>query len=368
MNKKNIIIMAVVLLLVVNVALLFSFFQKDKDLLPEEEEFSYGDVLNIYNWEDYLSLELIADFEEKYGITVNLDYFEDGDDVLVALQSDPERYDIVVVDDDYVEYFARLRFLENLNHEKVPNIVNIDREVLKGSFDEDMFYCAPYVAGYTGIAINPNYIEGYDGDRGIFWNEDYRGKITMPLSSVEVLVNSAYYLGYDPNNMSEEELQAAEEKSLELREMDIMFGDPVQQREWLVNEDAWIGYTYSTEVVFIQEENEDIEFFAPIEGAHLWSDSLCIPKDAKNKEGAHLFINYLFEIENMARNSEDIYAMMSGKNIERHMDADIVEDLRGLSFPEDRQIMSKSTYSNYFLLDEMQEVLSNISRELNIRE
>lgn len=368
MNKKNIVIIAAVLLLVINGALLFSFLQKDRGDDTEEEGIVYGDVLNIYNWEDYLSEELIGDFEELYGITVNLDYFEDSDDIVVSLQGDPEKYDIVIADNDYVEYFARLRLLENIDHGKIPNITNINRDVIRGSFDEDMYYCAPYVPGYTGIAINPNYIENYEGDNGIFWNQEYRGKITMPVSSTEILVIAAYYLGYEPNNMTPEELEEAEKKAIELRDMDILFGDPVQQREWLVSGEAWIGYTYSTEVIFIQEENEDIEFFAPTKGTHLWHDSMCIPKDAQNKEGAHLFINYLFDIENMAKNSEDIYAMMPGRNIENYMDVDIVEDLKGLDFPEDREIMDKSTYTNYYLIDEVQEVLGNISRELNIRE
>ncbi len=367
MNKKTIIILAAALLLLISGFLVFSFLQKDKTGTGDEE-LVYGDVLNIYNWDDYLGEEVIRGFEEMYGIKVNLETYEDSDDVLIALQGSPEKYDIVVAEDDDVEYFSQLRYLENLNHAKIPNISNIKRGNLKGSFNENMLYCAPYVPGYTGVAINPKYVNNYDGDRSVFWNEAYRGKITMPMSSQEILLNSIYYLGYDPNKMTQEQFKEAEAKSLELKNMDILFGDPVQQREWLAGEGAWIGYTYSTEVVFIQEENEDIEFFAPKEGVRLWADSLCIPKHAKNKEGAYLFINYLLDIENMAKNSEEIYAMMPGINIERYIDADILEKIKGLDFPEDKNILAKSRYSYFYLTEEVQEIFSNISRELNIRE
>ncbi len=361
----------ILLLIVIIIFLGFlSIFDSFVTMYPEKDNdiTTIQGVLNIYNWEDYLSEEVIMGFQEKYGVIVNLETFQDTDDVLIALQIDSARHDIIVAEDDDIEHFVKLRFLKKLDHAKTPNMVNINKNITQGIFDKDMNYCVIYVPGYTGMAINPIYVNNYDRDRSVFWNEEYRGKITMPISSQEILINSIYYLGYDPNNITQEQLREAEIKSLELKNMDILFGDPIQQREWLVKEDAWIGYTYSTEVVFIQEENEDINFFAPKEGVRLWADFLCVPRGAQNIEEAHLFLNYLLESENMAKNSQDIYAMMPGINIEKYMDVDILAKIKGLDFPEDKNILAKSRYSNYYENEEIQKILSNISRELNMRE
>ncbi len=360
MNKKIIFI-----LVLAPIIIFLFFFFREKKFSPES---SFGGVLNIYNWEDYLSEDVINDFEKEYGIKVNVDFFEDSDDVLIALREDPEKYDLVIADDDYVEYFAKLRLLEELNHEMIPNIENIDRDAIKGSFDEEIKYCIPYTSGYTGIAFNPEYVEDYDGSRDIFWDEDYKGKITMVNNATEILLHAIYYLGYNPRNITDEQLKEAEEKALELKKMEILFGDPVQQREWIANEDAWIGYIYSTEVVFIYEEKENVEFLAPKEGAHLWADSLCISKDSQNKEAAHLFLNYLLEKEIMAKNSEDIYALMPGKEIKQYIDEEILEEIMELNLPSDTDILERSTYVNYILLEEAEKILSNITRELKIRE
>ncbi len=345
-----------------------SFLLEEEYVAVTDEEPLISGVLNIYNWEDYLSEELIGDFEKKYGVTVNLDYFEDSDDVLVSLRQSPGKYDIFITDDDYVEYFAKLRLLKKIDHQKIPNLKNIKEDALIGSVDEKMEYCVPYTSGYTAVVINNNDIKNYDGSRDIFWNEEYKGKITMPNNAMEILVSAVYYLGYNPKDINYEQLLEAEEKALELEEMDILFGDPVQQRDWLVDEEAIIGYVYSTEVVFIQEDNESIDFFAPQEGAYLWSDWICMSKDVNNFELVHLFLNYLYETENMAKNSEDIYSIMPGKNVEDYIDDEILELVDGLDFPKDKEILKKSVRINYSLWDEAQDVLSNITRELKIRE
>jgi spermidine/putrescine transport system substrate-binding protein len=363
MNKK--ILFIILFLVIISLVIIFFFIKKEEPVVEQSFE---GRVLNVYNWEDYLSEEVIENFEKMYGVTVKLDTFEDSDDVLFMLREDSSRYDLVIADDDYVEYFIKMRLLQKINKDSISNLKNIDRKLISGSFDEEMEYCVPYTSGYTGVMINPQFVEEYDDLRDVFWNEKYKGKVTMVNNAAEILINAAYHLGYDPNNITIEELKNAEEKALELKDMDVLFGDPVQQREWIVSEDAWVGYLYSTEVVFIQEEKEDVNFFAPKEGAHLWSDSICITKDAKNKDVAELFLNYLLEIEVMAKNSEDIYALMPGIDIERYIDEEILEEIRGLDFPKDEEILRKSTYVNYFLREDVYDILSNITRELKIRE
>ncbi len=365
MNKK-IIFLILFFLIILSVFVFFLFLKKDPE--PVVEDPFAGRTLNIYNWDDYLSEDVIDGFEKEYGVTVNLEVFEDSDDVLFALRDDSSKYDLVVADDDYVQYFIQMRLLQKIDKSSIPNLKNINKSLITGSYDENMDYCVPYALGYTGIIVDPNFVEDDEVSRDIFWDEKYKGKITMVNNAAEILVNAAYHLGYDPNDITLEELKKAEEKALELGEMDILFGDPIQQREWIVGGDAWIGYLYSTEVVFIQEEKDDLLFFAPEEGVRLWSDSMCIPKDTKNKDLAELFLNYLLDIETMAKNSEGIYALMPGIGIEEYVDGEILEEIEGLTSPQDEEVLEKSMYVDYFLREDVYDILSNITRELKIRE
>ena len=44
------------------------------------------------------------------------------------------------------------------------------------------------------------------------------------------------------------------------------------------------------------DENENMGFYLPESGTNLWSDAMVIPKNAKNPELAHAFINYIVMI------------------------------------------------------------------------
>ncbi len=57
------------------------------------------------------------------------------------------------------------------------------------------------------------------------------------------------------------------------------------------------GMNFNGENFMANEESPDIKYVYPKEGILLWVDSLVIPKNAKNVENAHLFINYLLRAE-----------------------------------------------------------------------
>ena len=50
-------------------------------------------------------------------------------------------------------------------------------------------------------------------------------------------------------------------------------------------------------------ENEDMGYFMPETGTNLWSDAMVIPKNAKNPDLAHAFINYASDYDGAYDNS-----------------------------------------------------------------
>ncbi|MGB2599431.1 MAG: extracellular solute-binding protein, partial [Candidatus Omnitrophota bacterium] len=52
---------------------------------------------------------------------------------------------------------------------------------------------------------------------------------------------------------------------------------------------------HSGEGMFAIDENEDLEYFIPKEGAAIRVDSMMIPRDAKHKYTAEVFINYILD-------------------------------------------------------------------------
>jgi len=72
----------------------------------------------------------------------------------------------------------------------------------------------------------------------------------------------------------------------------------------LLNGDVDVGVVWSGEAAILYRENKKFAYVLPKEGAHLWIDSLAIPKGAPHKESAELFINFILRPEISALISE----------------------------------------------------------------
>lgn len=335
--------------------LLLRFFTKE----PPKKEEVLEKELNIFNWEAYLSEEVIKDFEERFGVKVNLDTYEDSGLAFSVVQSKPDKYDLFVIEDDYLQLMKNLKLLSLIDHQKIPNLKNLKKEARETSFDFGNVYCVPYVAGYTGIVINTKYVKDYDGSDSILWDDKYKGKIILPNSSIGLLMNAFFFLGFDPNNPTIEQIKEAAELAIKQKDLVLGYYDPIKQRELLIDEKAWVALIYTTEVPNIIAKNPNLKFFAPKEGVLLWMDSWCIPKDAPHKNLAHAFLNYLLEPEVSAKNSQDIQALMANQEMEMFLEPEFLTNTKGLDFPESQEIFNKSGYGAPILLEEEAQTLAN---------
>ena len=64
-----------------------------------------------------------------------------------------------------------------------------------------------------------------------------------------------------------------------------------------------LGLIYSGDATYVMEENENMGYYMPDTGTNLWSDAMVIPKNAKNPELAHAFINYASDYDGAYDNS-----------------------------------------------------------------
>ena len=64
-----------------------------------------------------------------------------------------------------------------------------------------------------------------------------------------------------------------------------------------------LGLIYSGDATYVMSENENMGFYLPKEGTNLWFDAMVIPKNARNPELAHAFINHVASYEGSYDNS-----------------------------------------------------------------
>ena len=98
--------------------------------------------------------------------------------------------------------------------------------------------------------------------------------------------------GYSMNTENEKEIQEAYDwlvTCVETMEPEIVTDEIIDN---MAQGRKALGLIYSGDATYIMSENENMGYFLPKEGTNLWSDAMVIPKNAKNPELAHAYINF----------------------------------------------------------------------------
>ena len=164
-------------------------------------------------------------------------------------------------------------------------------DLAKG-FDPNNKYSVPYLWGTVGILYNKKMVDEPIDSWGVLWDERYKDSILMQDSVRDAFGVALKYLGYSLNSTDLDELQAA--KNLLIEQKPLVQAYVIDQvRDKMIGNEAALAVIYSGEAITCQLENPDLEYVIPKEGSNMWIDSWVIPKNAKNKENAEAFINFM---------------------------------------------------------------------------
>jgi putrescine transport system substrate-binding protein len=89
----------------------------------------------------------------------------------------------------------------------------------------------------------------------------------------------------------------------------------------------------------------EIAFHAAKEGAQMWFDQMAIPIDAPNPDGAHKFLNFIMNAENMAAASNYVYYANGNKASQEFLVEDVIGD--PAIYPDEATLNNLFTTSPY---------------------
>ena len=264
-----------------------------------------GQTLYVYNWGEYTGENLIPMFEEQTGAKVVMDQFDSNEQMYIKV-ANGEVYDILVPSDYMIERLMQEGMLQKLDQDQL-NCLDLLSDGVKGlSYDPKNEYSVPYFWGTVGIVYDKNKVSEEDLEKegfNIFLDQKYKGDIYLYDSERDSFMMALEALGYSMNTSDEKELNEAYEWLLECvntMEPEIVTDEIIDN---MAQGRKALGLVYSGDAAYIMSENEDMGFYLPESGTNLWSDAMVIPKNAKNVELAHAFINFVSEYEGAMDNS-----------------------------------------------------------------
>jgi spermidine/putrescine transport system permease protein len=298
----------------------------------------------VYNWGEYLNPTVIEMFEEETGISVIYEEYETNEIMYPKVQSGAIAYDVVCPSDYMVQRMIQEDLLAPLNFDNIPNIQYIDELYLTQAqqFDATNAYSVPYTFGTVGILYNKTMVTESVDSWSILWDEKYRDNILMQDSVRDSLGITLKSLGYSLNSTDLDELTAA--KKLLIEQKPLVQAYVVDQvRDKMIGNEAAIGVIYSGEALYTMSQNPDLEYVIPKEGSNLWIDAWVIPNNAKHKENAEAFINFLCRPD-IAKLNFDYITYSIPNSAARELIED--EDLRNstIVFPDPEDLVKCETF------------------------
>jgi spermidine/putrescine transport system substrate-binding protein len=127
-------------------------------------------VVNLYNWGNYTSPELLAKFEAETGIKVNVTDYDSNDTALARIRQGGHGFDIVVPSNSYMQTWISEGLIVPLDKSIVTNHGNIAPEWMDVDFDPSREYSVPWQWGTTGIAVNTSHFTGDFNTADIIFN------------------------------------------------------------------------------------------------------------------------------------------------------------------------------------------------------
>ncbi len=258
-------------------------------------------VVHLYNWGDYIDMNVIREFEQETGITVKMDNYETNEDMYIKLTKGGGKYDLVIPSDYMIERLIKEDMLQKIDRSKLENYDEIGENFRTLSYDPTGEYSIPYFWGTVGIAYNTKVVKEKPDSWDILWDERYKDNIFMMNSQRDTIGAALKKLGYSMNTRDLNELERAKEILIEQKPL-VSAYTLDNTKDAMVAEEAAIALTWSGEAQVMHQENPAIEYFIPKEGSNIWFDSVVMMKDAENVENALKFIDFLLRPSVSAKN------------------------------------------------------------------
>lgn len=272
----------------------------------EEKERPFeGQTLYLYNWGEYTGENIIRDFEEETGATVVQESFDSNEQMYIKV-ANQEPYDVLVPSDYMIERLIEEDLLQKLDKSKLTCMDKLADAVKGLPYDPENEYSVPYFWGTVGIVYDKTKVEVRDLEAegfGIFLDEKYKGEVYLYDSERDSFMMALKALGYSMNTTNEKEIQDAYNwlvQCVETMDAEIVTDEIIDN---MAQGRKALGIMYSGDATYVMEENENMGYYMPETGTNLWSDAMVIPKNAKNPELAHAFINYASDYEGAYDNS-----------------------------------------------------------------
>ena len=304
----------------------------------------WAEEVRVYNWSDYIDEELLTKFEEETGYELIYDVFDSNEVLETKMLAGGSGYDVVVPTGTFLQRQIAAGAFQPLDKSQLPNIDNLWDVVQArtNTYDPNGEYSINYMWGTTGLGVNVGKVQEILGEDApinslsLIFDPANMEKLAecgvhFLDAPTEIIPAALQYAGENPDAKDEAALAKAEEVLMAVRPYVQKFHSS-EYITALANGDICVAFGWSGDVLQARDRaaeadnGVEIAYNAPAEGALMWFDQMAIPVDAPNPEGAHAFLNFIMDAENMAAASNYVYYANGNLASQEYLVEDVIGD------------------------------------------
>ncbi len=313
-------------------------------------------TLKVFNWGEYIQMDLLKQFEKEYDCKVKYSTFNSNEDALIQMENNS--FDVVVPSDYAIEELASKNMIQELDWNKIyqeyakseeltlevtdplaamkeqyTDFVNKITTDLKNDTNSfDFFkYAAPYFSGNVGIVYDADKISAeeiaQDG-----WNIVRNGsyKVAYYDSSRDGFMPPLKELGKSMNTTSKSDIDEAvnwlkEQKQSVGKNLSYVTDEVL---DGVINGVYDIALVYSGDACYMMSEsNRNLDFYVPTNGTNVWVDGMVIPTSSKQVDLAYKFIAFMTRSNSSYQNALEVcYTPTTKKALDLFLNDDDFKD------------------------------------------
>lgn len=262
-----------------------------------------GDVIHVYNWNDYIAPQVLKDFERETGIRVEYRTFTTTEELNAALASG-ESLDIAVPSHNDLPRLIKAGLLQPLDFSLLPHRKHLDKQLLSklAAVDPGNRHALPYLWGAVGLAINtPQAEAAFGGPLPDSWSLLFDSEQSARLASCGLSALDApdetlsLLLNYQGRSLARSAPSRIERAGSVLDGLrpNLRYVDSERYIEDLANGRLCVAMAWVGDALAAADAGQPVRFVVPSEGSVLFIDNLVIPSSAARADLAHRFIDYL---------------------------------------------------------------------------
>jgi len=267
--------------------------------------------LNVLSWEGYADPEWVQTFEKANNVKVNVTYIGSDDELFAKLRGGQgESYDVVATNVANLQPLRDSGLIVPLDPAKIPNYDKL-LPAFKNKYSvlDGKLFSVPFTWGTINPFYNADEITTPPAGYEDMWDPKYKGKVLLSEDAGINIATTAILLGYDPFNLTDEQMEAVKAKLIDLKHNARAFYTGFQDgANMMISKEAIIGMSQDlSQGKMIRDKGVNVVDYFP-KGSLVWVDSWAITKGGDKKRAlAEAWLNHELSVDTQKKHVEKYF-------------------------------------------------------------